>query len=106
MKELGQVAKGKSELVPDPSDRRFADPAWKSNALYARLMQSYLATQKELSHFIEQSALNKLEKGRAHFFAPLITDALAPEQLLGNGGAVRKIVDTGGRQPRQGAGRT
>lgn len=44
VKELGQVAKGKSELVPDPKDRRFADPAWKSNALYARLMQSYLAT--------------------------------------------------------------
>ena len=97
VKELGQVAKGKSELVPDPKDRRFADPAWKSNALYARLMQSYLATQKELSHFIEQSALNKLEKGRAHFFASLITDALAPSNwVLGNPAAVRKIVDTGG----------
>ena len=97
VKELGQVAKGKSELVPDPKDRRFADPAWKSNALYARLMQSYLATQKELSHFIEQSALNKLEKGRAHFFASLITDALAPSNwLFGNPAAVRKIVDTGG----------
>lgn len=97
VKELGQVAKGKSELVPDPKDRRFADPAWKSNALYARLMQSYLATQKELSHFIDQSALNKLEKGRAHFFASLITDALAPSNwLFGNPAAVRKIVDTGG----------
>jgi polyhydroxyalkanoate synthase len=97
VKELGQVVKGKSELVPDPKDRRFADPAWKSNALYARLMQSYLATQKELSHFIDQSALNKLEKGRAHFFASLITDALAPSNwLLGNPAAVRKIVDTGG----------
>jgi hypothetical protein len=97
VKELGQVVKGKSELVPDPKDRRFADPAWKSNALYARLMQSYLATQKELSLFIDQSALNKLEKGRAHFFASLITDALAPSNwVLGNPAAVRKIVDTGG----------
>ena len=47
----------------------------KNNALYARLMQAYLATQKELAHFIDKSELNKIEKGRAHFFASLITDA-------------------------------
>ena len=29
----GQVVKGKSELAPEPKDRRFADPAWKSNCV-------------------------------------------------------------------------
>jgi polyhydroxyalkanoate synthase len=97
LKELTQVVQGKSELVPDPKDRRFADPAWKNNALYARLMQSYLATQKELSHFIDKSELDGLEKGRARFFASLVTDALAPSNwLLGNPVAVRKVFDTGG----------
>lgn len=97
LKELTQVVKGKSALAPDPKDRRFADPAWKSNALYARLMQSYLATQKELAYFIDSSQLDKLEKGRAQFFASLVTDALAPSNwVLGNPAAVRKIVDTGG----------
>ena len=97
VKELGQVVKGGSALAPDPKDRRFADAAWKNNALYARLMQAYLATQKELAHFIDKSELNKIEKGRAHFFASLITDALAPSNwVLGNPAAVRKIVDTGG----------
>lgn len=97
VKELGQVVKGQSELAPDPKDRRFADPAWKNNALYARLLQSYLATQKELSKFIDQSELTTLEKGRAQFFASLVTDALAPSNwVLGNPAAVRKIVDTGG----------
>ena len=40
LKELATVVKGKSELAPDPKDRRFADPAWKSNALYTRLMRT------------------------------------------------------------------
>ena len=94
VKELGQVVKGGSALAPDPKDRRFADAAWKNNALYARLMQAYLATQKELAHFIDKSELNKIEKGRAHFFASLITDALAPSNwVLGNPAAVRKIVE-------------
>jgi polyhydroxyalkanoate synthase subunit PhaC len=97
LKELGQVVQGKSTLAPEPKDRRFADPAWKNNALYARLMQSYLATQKELSHFIDSSQLDKIDKGRAHFFASLVTDALAPSNwVLGNPVAVRKIIDTGG----------
>jgi polyhydroxyalkanoate synthase subunit PhaC len=97
LKELGTVLKGKSELAPDPKDRRFADPAWKGNALYARLMQTYLATQKELTSAIETSKLDNLDKGRAQFFASLVTDALAPSNfVLGNPAAVRKIVDTGG----------
>ncbi len=97
LKELAQVVKGQSSLSPEPKDRRFADPAWKNNALYTRLMQSFLATQKELSHFIDTAQLDKIEKGRAQFFASLVTDALAPSNwLLGNPAAVRKIVDTGG----------
>jgi len=97
LKELATVVKGKSELAPDPKDRRFADPAWKSNALYARLMQTYLATQKELTSVIESSRLDSKERGRAQFFASLVTDALAPSNfVLGNPAAVHKIVDTGG----------
>ncbi|MBE7417561.1 MAG: alpha/beta fold hydrolase [Ideonella sp.] len=97
LKELGAVVKGKSELAADAKDRRFADPAWKSNPFYSRLMQAYVATQKELNDYIDTSKLDKIEKGRAHFFASLVTDALAPSNfVLGNPAAVRKIVDTGG----------
>jgi polyhydroxyalkanoate synthase len=97
LKELATVVNGKSELAPDPKDRRFADPAWKGNALYARLMQTYLATQKELTSVIEASELDSTERGRAQFFASLVTDALAPSNfVLGNPAAVRKILDTGG----------
>ena len=41
--ELGRIATGGSGLAPDPKDRRFADPAWKDNAAYRALAQSYLA---------------------------------------------------------------
>jgi len=97
LKELGTVVSGRSELAPDPKDRRFADPAWKSNALYTRLMQTYLATQKELTSAIETAKLDTVDKGRAQFFASLVTDALAPSNfVLSNPAAVRKIIDTGG----------
>jgi polyhydroxyalkanoate synthase subunit PhaC len=47
--------------------------------------------------YIETSKLDAVEKGRAQFFASLVTDALAPSNwVLGNPAAVRKIVDTGG----------
>src|SRR5258706_2312941 len=97
LKELATVVRGKSALAPDPKDRRFADPAWKGNPLYTRLMQAYLATQKELTSAVETSRLDTVEKGRAQFFASLVTDALAPSNwVFGNPAAVRKIVDTGG----------
>ena len=97
LKELATVIGGRSALAPDPKDRRFADPAWKGNPLYTRLMQAYLATQKELRSAVETSELDRVEKGRAQFFASLVTDALAPSNwVLGNPAAVRKTFDTGG----------
>jgi len=94
---LAEVLGGTSKLAPDPKDRRFADPAWKSNKLYARLMQAYLALQGELNGFIADSTLDAREKGKAKYFASLVTDALAPSNfILGNPAAVRKIIDTGG----------
>ena len=102
--ELLEVLKGDSELAPDPKDRRFADPAWKTNPLYRRLSQVYLATQKGLGGYIDGSELSSIQKGRARFFASLVTDALAPSNwLLGNPQSVRKILETGGTHLVEGA---
>ena len=57
LSELGSVVKGSSGAAPDPKDRRFADPAWKGNFVYRRLMQSYVATQKGLSDYVESTEL-------------------------------------------------
>jgi polyhydroxyalkanoate synthase len=97
VKALSEVAWGTSAIAPDPKDRRFADPAWKNNAMYSRLLQAYLATQRELNSFVDNSKLHAREKGKAQFFASLITDALAPSNfMLGNPVALRKLVDTRG----------
>jgi polyhydroxyalkanoate synthase len=105
LKTLGNVVAGKSELAPDPKDRRFADPAWKGNGAYERIMKGYLATQQELNGLIDDSELDEVEKGKAHFFASLLTDALAPSNfILGNPAAVRKVLDTGGANLVKGLG--
>ena len=102
--ELGEVVRGKSTLAPDPKDRRFNDPAWQSNFLYRRLLQSWLATQKEFSGYVEQTEGDAREKGQAQFIVSLLTDALAPSNfLLGNPAALRKIIDTGGASVLKGA---
>lgn len=96
-KSLGQMMRGRSELAPDPKDRRFADPAWQGNFLYKRLMQNYLLTHHEFNSLIAGSKLGDREKGQAQFLTALVTDALAPSNwLAGNPAAVRKVVDTGG----------
>jgi polyhydroxyalkanoate synthase len=103
LRALSEVAWGTSQIAPDPKDRRFADAAWKDNALYTRLMQAYLATQRELNSFVDGSKLGAREKSKAQFFASLITDALAPSNfLLGNPVAVRKLVDTRGESLAKG----
>ncbi|MDM0106541.1 alpha/beta fold hydrolase [Variovorax sp. J22R24] len=96
-KSLGQIVQGRSELAPDPKDRRFADPAWQGNFAYKRLMQNYLLAHNEFNSLIAGSKLGEREKGQAQFLTALVTDALAPSNwLIGNPAAVRKVVDTGG----------
>src|SRR5262249_48046091 len=38
--ELFKIVTGRSEIEPDPSDKRFNDPAWKENPFYRALMQT------------------------------------------------------------------
>ncbi|MBF7731380.1 alpha/beta fold hydrolase [Pseudomonas sp. N040] len=101
--ELRRVLKGDSELAPDPRDRRFADPAWQNNFLLKRLLQAHLASQQELTRFIDESDLDMVGKGRAHFIGSLLVDALAPSNWpLSNPVAMRKMIDTGGENFVQG----
>jgi len=104
LKDLRDVLAGTRDVMPDAKDRRFADPAWKSNFLLRRLMQVHGVTQKDLDRLIDRSALDPLGKARAHFFVSLLADALAPSNWpLLNPLALRKIVDTGGANFVEGA---
>jgi polyhydroxyalkanoate synthase len=95
--EFGRIATGGSTLAPDPKDRRFADPAWKDNAAYRALAQTYLAWGNALYHFIDEAKIDSRDAERARFLVSLLLDALSPtNSLAGNPAAVKKLVETGG----------
>jgi polyhydroxyalkanoate synthase len=96
--ELGRIAEGKSEMRPQQGDKRFTDDTWSSSRLHQGLLQAYLAWGKEINEFIDSTTLSDIEKKRAHLFATIMVDALAPtNNFISNPAALRKLVDTGGK---------
>ncbi len=101
--EMLDIARGKSELAANPRDRRFKDETWTKNPFYRRGMQSWLAMQKELHGWIEDSRMHPADQARAQFVTNLIVDALAPtNSLVGNPAAMKKLFETGGGSLVQG----
>ncbi len=97
-RELISVLTGSSEIAPEPGDKRFQDAAWKSNRFYRTMLQGHLAWSRALGALVERSGLEGASKERARFVVSLLTDALAPSNaLLGNPGAMKKLVDTRGK---------
>ena len=96
-RELISVIAGQSELAPAPGDKRFADETWKSNPFYRRSAQAYLAWAKALSTLVDRAPLDAKNRERAQFVVSLWTQALAPSNtLIGNPGALKRMVETGG----------
>lgn len=97
VQDLFSVLIGSSDLAPAPADKRFADAGWTSNRFYRQLLQSHVAWTRALDGLVEGSGLQSGAKERARFAMSLLTDALAPSNtLLGNPGAMKKLVDSGG----------
>lgn len=96
--ELGKIATGQSELGPDPKDRRFADPAWKSSGVHKALMQSYMAWGKAVTDLVAKTDLPEQDAARARLVTSIFVDAMAPSNnLLANPTALKTLVDTGGK---------
>lgn len=93
---LKDVLLDRSELRPDPEDRRFSDPAWKLNPLYRRYQQAYLAWRNELHDWLENSNLPADDIRRGHFILNLFTEAMSPTNSLANPAAVKRLFETGG----------
>ena len=87
----------KSDLAPNPKDKRFQDPAWQYNPFMRAGMQYYLAVQKGASHWLEDLELDELERDRARFVSNIIIDSLAPTKtLIGNPSAQKMAITSGG----------
>lgn len=95
--DMVKIMTGKSELAPDPKDKRFMDPAWQYNPFFRAGVQYYLAVQKGMRSWLEELELDELERNRANFIANIILDALAPTNTLaGNPTAQKQIINSGG----------
>jgi polyhydroxyalkanoate synthase subunit PhaC len=97
-RQLGRVARGRSDVAPGPADKRFADPAWSSNPFYRRLLQAYLVERDALLRLVDEVGLDAKSRERARFALSLVTEAAAPTNtLLGNPSALGKAWQTRGQ---------
>lgn len=95
--DMVKIMTGKSDLAPDPKDKRFQDPAWQFNPFFRAGAQYYLAIQKSTNNWLQELELDELERNRANFIANIILDGLAPtNSLIGNPIAQKQIINSGG----------
>jgi polyhydroxyalkanoate synthase len=95
--ELARVARGRSDVRPSKRDRRFADPAWQSNWLLRRLLQTHLATSDAVDGLISDAELDWRHERQARFAAGNVLDALAPSNFpWSNPAVIKESVDQGG----------
>lgn len=86
-------------IAPNPSDARFADPAWSNAAGWAIIKESYLAITHRLEDLLfETPGLSDKERRRAAFWVRNWLNAMAPNNFfLTNPVAMRKYVETHGQ---------
>ena len=94
--QLGRVLLGDTLHKVNPQDARFADPTWHLNPFYRRSLQAYLACQKQLNSWIDESNLDADDRARARFVATLLGDALAPSNTLLNPQVIKELFNSGG----------
>ncbi len=99
-KELLNILIGRSEIEPEPSDKRFNDPAWNENPFFRALMQGYLAWRSTMLELVNEQAANGSDwktPAQKRFAISLLTEALSPTNVLfTNPAALKRAFDTGG----------
>jgi polyhydroxyalkanoate synthase len=86
-------------VEPEKGDRRFADRAWESNAIFAMLKQTYLLTSATLlKSAAEVQGLDRRQQRRLAFYVRQFADTLSPANFpLTNPAVLREALDTGGQ---------
>jgi polyhydroxyalkanoate synthase len=95
--ELGQIAAGRSAIAAAPRDRRFADPAWRDNAVLRRGVQAYLAAGQTAEDLLAGVELGWRDDTRLRFLLANVIAAAAPSNnpVLSPAGW-KALIDTGG----------
>jgi poly(3-hydroxyalkanoate) synthetase len=96
-RESPSIAEGRSQLAPAKGDKRFADPAWRGNALLHHTMQAFPATNDTVNQLYSDADLDWRDAERIRFVSNLLTEALAPSNNpVLNPLGWKALIDTGG----------
>src|SRR5262249_44960193 len=69
--------------VPDPQDKRFADPEWASDQFFDFLKQAYLLTVRWADHLVKNAAgLDAHTRQKAEFYVRQIANAISPSNFV------------------------
>ena len=78
-------------------DKRFSDPAWKSNPFLVSMLEEYLVRRQYAQQLVESSRLPDATKRKARFAISMLMDSLAPANVPWmNPAVIKEAVDTGG----------
>lgn len=94
-----------SDLIqPEKDDKRFADPAWESEAFYNYIKQSYLLFSNTMKQTIESiEGIDDKAKERLHFFSRQAINALSPTNFITTNPELAKLtVETNGENLAKG----
>jgi polyhydroxyalkanoate synthase subunit PhaC len=94
--ELARIGAGRSRLMPDADDERYADPAWTRNPLLRRLAQAHLAASATADALVSDAELDAADEARLRTAVAAVAGALAPSTSPLNPAVWQAAVDTGG----------
>jgi len=78
---------------PDPSDKRFKDPAWRDNAIFDYIKQSYLLTARWMQKTVKDvDGLDDKTSKKVEFYTRQFVDALAPTNFVATNPEVLKAT--------------
>jgi polyhydroxyalkanoate synthase len=69
-------------VVPDPKDKRFADPEWSQNQFFDFLKQIYLLTVQWSERLVREAEVDEQTRQKAAFYVKQIGNAIAPSNFV------------------------
>jgi polyhydroxyalkanoate synthase len=97
------AGRGEDIAAPKPGDRRFSGKAWRANAYYDYLRQSYLLAADFLEELVEAAELEPRAKEQLRFAARQWIDALSPANFAAtNPEALAQALETRGESLTRG----
>lgn len=80
-----------------PDDPRFEDDEWRTNPVFRRMRQSYVAWSRSLDDWLAGSDLQGLERQRAQFLLDAAKEVYAPVNSPFTPETIKKAAETGGQ---------